>query len=111
MATDGVRIYVEALKDRQRAERAIRDVVEFVKYVSNALERDAANFSFDNVARLGPGHTRALGSTYESAKWPSAQGLQDLLLQWDATKKRVQDAWDGMSADDRAILPSPDRRM
>ncbi|HLY54331.1 MAG TPA: hypothetical protein VKS60_02165 [Stellaceae bacterium] len=108
--TEPVRTYVEALKERQHAERAIRDVIEFVKYVSNALERDSANFTFDNKPRLNPSTSRAGGSTYESSKWPTAQGLQELMMKWDIARKHVQDAWDALSADDRAILPSPDRR-
>ncbi len=108
--SDAVRIYVEALKERHKAERAIRDVVEFVKYVSNALERDVGNFSFDGVQRQGAPVTRSGASTYESSKWPSAEYLQSLLLKWDGTKKKVQDCWDALAPDDRSILPSPDRR-
>jgi hypothetical protein len=106
--SDAVRSYVEALKERQKAERSIRDVVEFIKYVSNALERDVNNFAFDGVQRVGA--SRPTGSSYESAKWPSAKGLQELLIKWDDTRRLVQEAWDAMPADDRAILPSPDRR-
>jgi hypothetical protein len=107
---DAVRVYVEALKDRQKAERAVREVVDFVKYVSNALERDVSNFSFDAVARLGPPVSRTASPTYDSAKWPSAKGLQELLIAWDDSRRRVQDAWDALDAEDRTILPGPDRR-
>ena len=107
---DAVRAYVEALKDRQKAERAVREVVDFVKYVSNALERDASNFAFDGAARLGPPVTRTGNPTYDSIKWPSAKGLQDLLLAWDNSRRQVQEAWDALEHEDRSILPGPDRR-
>ena len=107
---DAIRIYVEALKERQKAERLVRELSDFIKYVSNALERDPANFSFDATARLGPPVSRTGTPNFDSVKWPSAKALQDLLTTWDTSRRRVQEAWDVLSPDDRTILPSPERR-
>ena len=109
IVVDPVRKYLDAVRQLDAISDELSEVATVVATVADALKTKPARFLFSDIypelpADIVLGHaTRVDGD-----KWPAAEKIQDVLVNWHAARKQVLAAWAAVHKADQVHLRPPD---
>ena len=106
---DPVRKYLDAVRQLDAVSDELNDVVNVIAAVADALKTKPARFMFSDIAPELPADV-VLGhaTRVEGDKWPAAEKIQEILLNWHTARKQVLAAWAAVHKADQAHLRSPE---
>ena len=89
----------------QARQRTIRHLSEIVK----RFERSPDTFFFSNCGGGLPAEIvlKYGSSSADASVWPTAQQIQDILVEWYNAKHAAENAWRALSEDQRRIMRAP----
>lgn len=103
--------FIAANEAFERAKAKLAAVTETIKKYGQDLRERPKDAFFENGSIAPPRksgvHVMYEGKSWDAATWPSADEINQTLLDYVQTEQRVKSVWDSMPANLRAAMKPP----
>ena len=113
---DPIRAYLDAVRDYDEKAEKARELIKGIAAVCDALRYHLPEFLSGtyglSIPREASGGFRAGPSLqFNMDEWPDKGALRSVIAEWHASFRRLNDAWDKVSEQDRGALRHPPRTL
>jgi hypothetical protein len=105
--TNSIRLYFDALSTFEEAEKKASKIISIVCSVAEVLRLNPQRFFFSNSVPMPAEVVLGRTSVGDANQWPSANQIQEALMQCHEALENVQNAWRAIPGEDRKKLQVP----